>query len=94
MAAGPNKIVPKTDFMIDQERRKAEEEKRRLELTTTPRPEFNCSELQLGSFLAGGDPKNIIVAGFPKSGAMWVKSILDSILPYYYQLSEIQVVKK
>lgn len=89
IVAGPAKLVPKTDFMKQQQRIKEEAEKRRLASTTTPRPEFDCNDLQVGQFMAMGEPRHIIMTGFPKSGAMWIKSLTDSILPYYYWLQEI-----
>ena len=55
---------------------------------TTPKPEFNCSEVKLGQFLAIGEPRRIVMTGFPKSGAMWFKSVVDNILPYYFWLEE------
>jgi hypothetical protein len=55
---------------------------------TSPKPEFNCSEVKLGQFLAIGEPKRIVMTGFPKSGAMWFKSVVDNILPYYFWLEE------
>ena len=55
---------------------------------TTPKPEFNCSKVKLGQFLAIGEPRRIVMTGFPKSGAMWFKSVVDNILPYYFWLEE------
>lgn len=91
MVAGPGlaKLVPKTDFMKQQQRMKEEAEKRRLASTTTPMPEYDCNDLKVAQFMAIGEPRNIIIAGFPKSGAMWIKSVIDTILPYYYWLEEV-----
>ena len=55
---------------------------------TTPKPEFNCSKVKLGQFLAIGEPRRIVMTGFPKSGALWFKSVVDNILPYYFWLEE------
>ena len=57
--------------------------------TTTTKAEFTCSNLNLGEFLANGKPQRIVMTGFPKSGAMWFKSVIDNILPYYFWLEEI-----
>ena len=84
MQSGPNKLVPKTEFMLKQD-----EEKKRRQQTTTP-PPFQCSDLKLGQYMASGEPKARLITGFPKSGAMWVKSLLDAILPYYVQMTEIK----
>ena len=55
----------------------------------TPKLEHDCSNVKLGQFLAIGQPKKIMITGFPKSGAMWFKSVIDDILPYYFWLEEV-----
>ena len=41
--------------------------------------------------MAFGQPKNIVLTGFPKSGALWIKGAIDNFLPYYFWLETISV---
>ena len=50
---------------------------------------MDCYDVQLGQFMAFGGPKKIVLTGFPKSGAMWIKGVIDSFLPYYFWLETI-----
>ena len=57
-----------------------------------PEPEIlNCSEISLNQFLVPGLPKKVLIVGFPKSGAIWLKDSLDNLLPYYYRLVSYKV---
>ena len=90
LLGGNHMLVKKTDYMKLKEQRekeKAEQER------TTARPIFHCSDLRLGQFLAPGEPRQILMTGFPKSGAMWFKSVADTILPYYYWIVEKSLVR-
>ena len=78
-------MIKKTDYMKLKEQKDKEYEE---SLITTPKPVFHCSDLHLGQFLAQGEPKKILMTGFPKSGAIWFKSVADNILPYYYWIVE------
>jgi hypothetical protein len=51
-----------------------------------PEATANCPGIELGQFLGLGEPKRILLTGFPKSGAMWVKGVIDAFLPYYFWL--------
>ena len=54
---------------------------------------LDCSTVKLGQFMAFGQPKNIVLTGFPKSGALWIKGAIDNFLPYYFWLETISVCK-
>lgn len=49
-------------------------------------PPVNCTGLAIGQFMAFGEPRRVLLAGFPKSGALWIHSLIQTITPYYFWL--------
>ena len=47
---------------------------------------LDCSEVKLKQLYVPGKPKRLLIVGFPKSGAIWLKETLDNLFPYYYSL--------
>ncbi len=47
----------------------------------------SCADVGYGKYMATGESRKIVVAGFPKSGAMWIKGVLNEILPYFYTVT-------
>lgn len=47
---------------------------------------LKCSEVEINQLYVPGKPKRLLIVGFPKSGAIWLKESLDNLFPYYYSL--------
>ena len=54
---------------------------------------LKCSKVKINQLYVPGQPKRLLIVGFPKSGAIWLKESLDNLFPYYYSLVSEEVVK-